>query len=171
MKSLNDHPGRLLLFGIGNSGRADDGIGWKFVEMLSEMEYPFLDCEYRYQLQVEDAALAANYNMVIFVDASQEQFNDGFRIDCCIAAHHYAYSSHAQEPGAILYLTNNLYNKFPKAYTLVISGVDWELRTGLSSEAEQHLQAALFFFEKSFIPAIRPELEDKQIPVGSEEHF
>lgn len=171
MRSLNEEPGRLLLLGIGNSGRGDDGLGWKFVEMTELLEYPLINCEYRYQLQVEDASLIADYDVVIFVDASQAPFLNGFSMECCRAAQNYAFSTHAQCPEAILYLTNNLYNKFPKAYTLAIKGIEWELKVGLSSQAEINLHAAITFFETSFLPAIQPDFINRELPVEAEDLF
>ena len=47
---------KTLLIGIGNSGRSDDALGWKFVDEFVEYGHLF-DLEYRYQLQIEDAEL------------------------------------------------------------------------------------------------------------------
>jgi len=148
----------ILLIGIGNSGRGDDGLGWKFVETIDGQGYDFLDYEFRYQLQVEDAALITNYDVVIFVDASHDKLSGGFEFRRCISASHSFFSTHAQAPGAIVHLANNLYNKFPKAYTLAISGRSWELETSLSEEAENNLQAALSFFTEQFLPTAVPQL-------------
>ena len=43
---------KILLLGIGNNGRSDDALGWKFVEEFTSRQELF-DVEYRYQLQVE----------------------------------------------------------------------------------------------------------------------
>lgn len=169
MRSLNEDPGRLLLLGIGNSGRGDDGLGWKFVEIVEQLEFPLVNCEYRYQLQVEDASLVADYDMVIFVDASLAPLLNGFSMECCRAAQNYTFSTHAQCPEAILYLASNLYNKYPKAYTLAIMGIEWELKVGLSSQAEINLQKAISFFERSFLPAIQPNIINRELPVEAED--
>lgn len=164
MSALNDNPSRILMLGIGNSSRSDDGLGWKFVDVISEQECPFMDYEFRYQLQVEDAALVADYDVVVFVDATQELLNDGFKMESCRAAHHYAFSSHAQDPNVILYLANTLYNKFPKAYILAIGGVEWELKTQLSDRGWENLQSALSYFTSSFLPAVQPDIIFRQMP-------
>ena len=62
----------ILIIGIGNSGRNDDGLGWKFVDIASQTMRGYFDVEYRYQLQIEDAELVSKYNKVIFADATQE---------------------------------------------------------------------------------------------------
>ena len=69
---------RVILFGIGNCGRADDGLGWAFLDQIKEKLPDNYDIEYRYQLQVEDAELATNYDTVLFIDAHTEIFKEGF---------------------------------------------------------------------------------------------
>lgn len=148
---------KILLLGIGNSGRSDDGLGWSFVEAIEGDACDLLDCEFRYQLQVEDADLVAGYDTVIFVDASLEALKKGFEISPCIPAGQYSFTSHALDPGAVVYLANTLYHKFPEAYVLAISGVSWELQVGLSKEAGDNLNTALGFFRESILPAMRQE--------------
>jgi hydrogenase maturation protease len=142
----------ILLLGIGNNCRGDDGLGWKFIELVESMGFDFIDHEFRYQLQVEDAALIADYDVVVFVDATYERLSDGFEVRPCIASENAAFTTHAQSPEAILKLTNNLYKKFPKAYILAICGEEWGLETTLSQVAEGNLQAAVSFFTEQFLP-------------------
>ena len=158
MKNLKTDFNKILLIGIGNCGRGDDGLGWKFTDLLSEKNYNWIDLEYRYQLQIEDTELINNYDTVIFVDASHTTLKDGFEIRPCTAANHYFFSSHMQSPETILYLANDLFKKFPEAYIIAISGNEWELKTALSEAAEKNLHAAFNYFNTAFIPFIRPLL-------------
>lgn len=151
MKDLKTDSG-ILVIGIGNNCRGDDGLGWKFIETVESMGYDFIDHEFRYQLQVEDAQLIANYDVVVFVDATYDKIENGFGVKPCVAAENAAFSTHAQSPEAILHLTNHLYNKYPKAYVLAISGEVWELQTSLSETGTNHLQAAVDFFTSQFLP-------------------
>jgi len=140
---------KTLILGIGNCGRADDGLGWAFLDEL-EMNFPNdFDLEYRYQLQVEDAELASHYNTVFFIDAHKAELKDGFIIETCkpIETHHF--STHELPPETVLYLTNQMYNKFPKAYIIGISGNEYKLKMGLSELAENNLQKALLQFYKT----------------------
>ena len=141
---------KILLIGIGNDSRGDDGLGWKFVELVEAMGLDFIDHEYRYQLQVEDAALISEYDVVYFVDASYEKMDRGFELRTCVALDEEQVSTHAQSPGAILKLANNLYNKFPEAWILAIGGECWELQTRLSAIAEKNLVEATSFFAELF---------------------
>jgi len=154
MKNLKTDSNRILLIGIGNSGRGDDGLGWVFTEHIGQNEYHFIDREYRYQLQIEDSALICEYDTVIFADASHTELKAGFEIRPCTAASHYFFSSHIQSPETILYLANSLYGKYPDTYTMAISGNDWELKTSLSLTAEKNLHLALDFFNAEFMPSL-----------------
>lgn len=161
MKSIKTNPaaigsGNILLIGIGNSGRGDDGLGWKFIDMIKALGFRFLNYEYRYQLQVEDASFICVYDTVIFADASHATLENGFEIKPCEPAQHYFFSSHIQSPEAILYLAKDLYNTTPEAYTLAISGKYWELQIGMSEDAEKNLQKAFTFFVNQFLPTIAP---------------
>lgn len=159
MKNLRTDSTRILCIAIGNGGRGDDGIGWKFADELKHLGYDFMDYEYRYQLQIEDTILISRYNTVIFVDASHEELENGFEIKKSIAANHYFFSSHMQSAETILYLAGDLYNKYPDAYTLAIPGCYWDLKTSLSKEAEKNIQLALSFFIKDFLPSIQPKTQ------------
>lgn len=157
LNDLKAEERKILLVGVGNSGRGDDGLGWSFVEAIADDTYDFLDCEFRYQLQVEDADLIAGYDTVVFVDASMEALKEGFEIYPCTPADQYSFTSHALDPGAVVYLANTLYQEHPEAYVLAIGGTSWELQVGLSKEATDNLNAALGFFRESILPAMQQE--------------
>ena len=159
MKNLKTDRGKILLIGIGNCGRGDDGLGWKFAELVQCAINRIVDIEFRYQLQIEDAVLISQYDTVIFVDASHAELQDGFEIKPCLAAGHYYYSSHMQSPETILYLANVLYNKYPETYIIGIDGYVWELKTSLSKEAERNLTSAYYFFVSEFLPTIRQRVQ------------
>lgn len=141
---------KILLIGIGNNYRGDDGLGWKFIELVESMGLNFMDCEYRYQLQVEDGALISEYDVVYFIDATYEKLNEGFELRPCVACDEEGISTHAQSPGAIVKLANDLYKKFPEAWVLAIAGASWELQTSLSEVAERNLVDAVSFFTELF---------------------
>ena len=157
MKNLKTEPTTLLV-GIGNNGRGDDGLGWEFVERITALGLNWLDYEFRYQLQVEDAALISDYDIVIFVDSSEEKLSGGFKMSRCVSAIHSFFSTHEEAPGAIVYLANTLYTKFPKAYTLAICAKEWGVETALSVEARKNLESALSFFIEQFLPSIQPKI-------------
>jgi len=136
---------KILLIGIGNSGRGDDGLGWKLAEKAEALFHDVCDVEYRYQLQVEEADLISKYDFVIFVDATHDLLNEGFEFRSCARACEYFFSSHIQSPETILYLADVVFDKQPIGYLLLISGKEWELRTAMSKKANKNLQAAISF--------------------------
>jgi hydrogenase maturation protease len=138
-------PGSLL-FGIGNSGRCDDGLGWAFVERLQQQPAYAGRLECRYQLQVEDAALVSRADRVLFVDSHRGALPGGFQMKPCAPARKFEFSTHALSPSTVLYLCGELYGKAPPADLLLIEGLCWDLRTGLSGEAQLNLNEALGFF-------------------------
>jgi hydrogenase maturation protease len=135
MKGINhkdETPKSSLLVGIGNNGRGDDGLGWAFVEAIEKQGVFPGDTLLRYQLQVEDADLIAEYNQVIFVDAFKGKLNEGFSYKKCNPAKQFAFTTHRLAPETVVYLCQELYQKNPEAYLLLINGEKWELEIGLS---------------------------------------
>lgn len=152
MKDSKTDSGNILVLGIGNCGRGDDGLGWKFADRVRPFERLGLHCEYRYQLQVEDVLMVCRYDKVIFADASHSEMKNGFEIKPCTPAQHYFFSSHMQSPETILYLAKELYNKMPEAYTVAIAGKQWGLGSILSREALKNLTNAFRTFKTKFFP-------------------
>lgn len=160
---------KILLVGIGNGGRGDDGLGWKFADNTARKYAAGIDVEYRYQLQVEDAALIGEYDLVIFADASYEQFQHGYMLIPCPPDQQASFTSHALAPGAIVYLANQLFNRYPVVWLMAITGSEWELGAPISEDAERNLTAALQFFESSFlsdVPCAFTDLPDI-LPCGN----
>jgi hydrogenase maturation protease len=134
-----------LIFGIGNCGRSDDGLGWAFLERISAM--PGFDgrAEYRYQLGVEDAALAARAERVVFVDSYRGELPGGFRWARCTPSENFEFTSHVLPPRAVMHYCLELYGRQPHADLLMIEGVCWDLASGLSDQARENLHKAIEF--------------------------
>ncbi|MCX2720357.1 hydrogenase maturation protease [Lentiprolixibacter aurantiacus] len=144
----------ILIIGIGNSGRADDGLGWAFVDRIRESLPDRVDYAYNYQLQIEDAELISHYSRVYFVDAHIMEWDEGFTLDPCTPKANQGFTTHELEPGAVLYLAETLYHKKPEAFILGITGLNFELKTGLSEGAEQNLARALNYFNENVLNLI-----------------
>lgn len=133
----------MLVFGIGNSARADDGLGWAFLDRLRAEPGFAAQAEYRFQLQVEDALLATRFDHVLFVDASCEDLPGGFHRAPCAARQADGFTTHELPPEAVLHYCRTLYGAEPRAETLALQGYRWDLHEGLSARAEANLAAAL----------------------------
>jgi len=136
----------ILLFGIGNSGRSDDGLGWAFLDRIAQETDFAGQLEYRYQLQVEDAALVRDANRVIFVDSYKGDLPSGFQWKPCEPSEDFQFTTHVLPPRGVMHFCQDLYDRKPRADILMIQGARWDLQLGLSPEAERHLECALLFF-------------------------
>jgi hydrogenase maturation protease len=141
----------ILLFGIGNSGRGDDGLGWSFVDRIRQETDFAGQLEYRYQLQVEDAALVRDAERVIFIDSYKGELPGGFQWKQCEPSNDFQFTTHVLPPGGVLHFCQHLYGKKPRADLLMIQGTSWDLRVGISPEAERHLEYALRFFKNKVL--------------------
>lgn len=142
-----------IIFGIGNSGRSDDAIGWAFLDKIEQTGEFEGDLVYRYQLQIEDAELIRNAKQVIFVDAYQGKLKNGFEWKDCVPSNSYSFTSHELAPEAILFLCQDLYDILPSTKVLMIEGEDWDLNIGMSSKAKANLEAA---FEDFYVKVLDP---------------
>jgi len=139
-------PDNLILLGIGNSGREDDGLGWKFLDMVS-VRFQHITLQYRYQLQIEDAELITQYATVVFVDSSKKELPLGYSWECVIPKSDLSFTTHFLQPESVLNFCKDLYSKEPDAYILGIQGYRWELGVGCSPKALENLSKAMRFFE------------------------
>lgn len=140
---------RTLVFGIGNNGRSDDGLGWNFLDAVSSLNGD-IAFEYRYQLQVEDAELASHYGQVVFVDASVESLPKGYSFRECSNAASMSYSTHKLDPDSVMILAHNLYQAQTRGFVLAIEGHQWGLGLGLSDRSRENLNKAVSFFLTDF---------------------
>ncbi len=139
---------KLLVYGFGNPGRRDDGLGIKLVEKLEkwalEEENGQLFFDSNYQLNVEDAVELKQYDFVLFVDASQEDIDD-FYISRVEASAKVDFTTHSVSPSYLKYLAEDLFGYSPLIYLLHIRGHEWHLGNGLSDKAKDNLHKAMLF--------------------------
>jgi len=152
-----------LIYGVGNPGRGDDGIGPELVSRL-EKEWPAgqdrknvpaseLSLEIRFQLNIEDALNFSQFDRVVIIDASRTT-EPPFSFTRLEPDPRVSFSTHALAPGAVLAWCRTLYNKIPEAYVLAVRGTSWELGQGLSPEGEENLNQALEYL-KDFLASGR----------------
>lgn len=148
---MSQRKDNILLIGIGNSGRQDDGLGWAFLDSISPKLPSHMDVEYRYQLQIEDAELISHYSSVYFIDATKNSEENGFLVADCFPKETHSFSSHALPPETILFLAKSVYNKTPKGFIIGISGEDYQLKIGLTERANSNLKKAVSHFFKEIL--------------------
>jgi hydrogenase maturation protease len=143
----------VLVLGIGNPGRRDDGLGAAAAERLKRRRYRNVTCDANYQLNIEDALACAAHDVVIFVDAGR-----GLRrpFTCTPVGPSAALPamSHSLGPAAVLAVAAGLYGKRPEARLLAVRGRDFSVGEGLTRRAEGDLILALAFLE-AFVKGVR----------------
>lgn len=137
----------ILIIGIGNSGRSDDGLGWFMLDYI-EKTFPGLTLLYRYQLQIEDAELISHYSTVIFVDATKEKTKNGFYFKSCYPNMGLGLTSHMLKPETVLWIENELYQTNPMCFVLGIEGVKWDLSREPSRSGLNNLDLARDFIRE-----------------------
>jgi hydrogenase maturation protease len=137
---------RVLVVGIGNPGRGDDGLGPAAAERLAALRLAGVTCDANYQLNIEDALACSRHDLVVFVDAAR-----GLRVpftwnkvrpEAAVPA-----LTHALGPGAVLAVCSALYGRTPEARLLAVRGHRWSVGEGLSPRAEENLGRAVRFLE------------------------
>jgi hydrogenase maturation protease len=142
---------KILIIGIGNNTRQDDGLGWCFLDALEKEGFNASNLLYKYQLMVEDAETISNYHHIIFVDACKDNLKNGYSIEPLKPSSKFEFTTHSVPPNQILNLCETVYQKNPKAYIIKIQGYNWEYKISLSKKAKINLENAITHFLKSQI--------------------
>ena len=152
---------KILIYGIGNPGRQDDGLGALLVEEIrratqgaSGADHQF-SFDANYQLNIEDAEAISRHDIVVFADASlgaDDDAADGvtddggpFRLYPIGPEPAASFSTHSVSPGGIVALCSELYDVRPRTYMLAIRGYEWGFNEPMSEDARRGLDAAVQF--------------------------
>jgi hydrogenase maturation protease len=142
---------RILIYGYGNPGRQDDGLGVLLAEELErwslENGLTHIHTDSNYQLNLEDAAGIANYDLVIFADASKEDIRH-FSFEPLTPSEKVEFTMHAVSPAFVLNLCRQVFNCEPEAYLLHIRGHEWEFMDDLTGFARDNLNRACEYVKK-----------------------
>lgn len=136
----------ILVIGYGNPGRGDDGLGpYVTGALVRWQELAAVRCEIDYQLAVEHAAMVAEADIVVFVDAATEG-PAPFALLPATPESDRTFSSHSVSPGQLLGLARDLFHARPQAWLLAVRGQDFAPFTEvLSPVAQAHADAAIEF--------------------------
>ena len=92
-----------LIYGIGNVGRQDDGLGWAFVDWLhAEGLCSSAEMQRGYQLLLEDAELISTKDRVLFIDATKDASVASFTLGRAAPKMDFTFTSHAISIPAIM---------------------------------------------------------------------
>jgi hydrogenase maturation protease len=155
---LSNRKIRILIYGYGNPGRQDDGLGvilseeiekWAFAEGI-----PNIQTDSNYQLNLEDAAGIAEYDLVVFADASGENISN-FLLEELKPSPAVEFTMHAVSPAFILHLCHQVFEKNPRAYLLHIRGYEWEFMSGMTDRARSNLEMATIYLKDFLLEKLK----------------
>ncbi len=145
---------KILVYGYGNPGRQDDGLGIRLSEDLEnwahEKGIANVSFDTNYQLNAEDALEVSGNDVVIFADAAKNE-DETFTFNPLKPARKIAFTTHAMNPETVLALCDELYKKRPKAYMLSINGFKWEVAGKMTPGAERNLSLAEEFLKQKLL--------------------
>jgi hydrogenase maturation protease len=132
-----------LIYGIGNIGRQDDGLGWEFIDWLETNALCARAEKVKfYQLNLEDADLISHKRKVLFIDASRDAALDHFRLYKTEPKMDFSFTSHAMSIETIMATCGQCFDRIPEVHVLAIKGYAWELEIGLTPQARRNLALA-----------------------------
>lgn len=143
---------KVLVYGYGNPGRQDDALGVEMASMIEawakKNKIGNVDVDTNYQLNVEDAERISTKDVVIFVDASQEDIHEYKFTHLGPSSDKVEFTMHAVSPEYVLYVCRDLFDKSPKTCLLGIKGYEWNFKEGLSDNAKLNLEQAFQFLTR-----------------------
>ncbi len=144
-----------LIYGYGNPGRQDDGIGARFTELfekwIQEQNIKNISIDCNYQLNIEDAATISEYDTVIFVDASIVEDVENYKLEKIKPDNaNIEFTMHAVSAAYVVFLCEQLYGKSPKSYILHIKAYEFDFVEELTPKAAENMLDA-FDFLKGFV--------------------
>ena len=146
----------ILVLGFGNPIRADDGLGPAFAARIARLGLAGVETQSRLQLGVEDAALVAQYDVVLFADALAGG-TAPFMCRRLRLARRVDLGTHTVDPPQVLRLARLLYAARVRAYLLAIRGYEFDaFREGLSARARRNLAQAVAAFRAGTVAGVCP---------------
>jgi hydrogenase maturation protease len=144
----------LFIYGYGNPGRQDDGLGVLLAEHMEawakQADGISVTTDSNYQLNIEDAEAISAYDIVVFADATQEEIPD-FRLEALHPSPSMEFTMHAVSPAFILHLCHQVFNKHPRAWLLHIRGYEWEFMAPMTDAARENLKKAEGFLREQAV--------------------
>lgn len=132
-----------LVYGIGNVGRQDDGLGWAFIDWLEAQGHcPNAQLHRNYQLLLEDADLISTKERVLFIDATKDAAVMSFSLARAAPKMDFTFTSHAISIPAIMATCQQCFGRVPEVHVLAIRGFEFELEMGLTPAAQRNLDDA-----------------------------
>lgn len=134
---------RVVVFGYGNPGRGDDGLGPALLARVAAVPRVCqVELVEDFQLQIEHALDLDGADLALFLDASVNA-PAPYRLTRLVPAADPSYTSHAMSPAAVLHVFEQIRGRpAPPAFVLAVRGYGFDLGAGLSAGARDNLDRA-----------------------------
>ncbi len=134
----------VLIYGYGNPGRQDDGLGPAMVEQIERLGFGFVETDANYQLSIEDAAEMAAHDFVVLIDTTVQDV-DCFSIRKVLPASAITFTSHLVDPESIVALCDDAFGRVPDVWIIGIRGYEFEFTEGFTERAQKNYRKAFVF--------------------------
>jgi hydrogenase maturation protease len=142
---------KILVYGYGNPGRQDDGLGISIAERIElwvkDNQIANVKTDSNYQLNIEDAVNISENEIVFFVDASKEELKN-FTVTKLEPSDKANFTMHAVSPEYVLNICKEMYDKIPETYLVHIKGYEWNFLEEMTHEAKENLEDSFRFLVK-----------------------
>ncbi|MGC8802787.1 MAG: hydrogenase maturation protease [Bacteroidales bacterium] len=151
---MNDHLPALLVYGLGNPDRGDDGIGPYCAEAIlaraKSLQLPWsIEGKSIFHLTIDELETAANYTHIFVIDASMDVTLADFTYRQVQPSACQQFTTHLLMPEEFLYNLIHLFGSRPTMQLISVRGYFWEMSSTLSLQAKSNADSAVaFFFSK-----------------------
>jgi len=133
---------RILIVGIGNPLRSDDGLGWHVAHELSrELLRDDVQVIATQQLTPEISDSVSRAELVLFIDAAQSGEPGTLRCEQIVPAGAPGRHSHSLSPATVLGMAQELYGRCPPAHLLTIAAESFATGDTLSASVSAAVPA------------------------------
>jgi hydrogenase maturation protease len=124
----------ILIVGVGNILRSDDGIGAFVIQKISELKLPAVELQVTHQLHLESIEKFLDYEKIIVVDAACIGADYDFQKIELTSTDPTLSSSHHLSLQLLLALSKKLYNHDTDLFLCSIKGINFEIGETISPQ-------------------------------------
>lgn len=133
----------ILVIGLGNPLREDDGIGAGIVQILDKEILPALrervTLKIEHQIDIVHSALIKDYDHVIFVDARDGSGEQPIQIKKMAPVYETpTFTSHIGSIPALLSITARVFGRVPDCYLVAVQGSNFAFGQKLSTKSKRN---------------------------------
>ncbi|MGK7942300.1 MAG: hydrogenase maturation protease [Crocosphaera sp.] len=135
----------ILIIGYGNTLRGDDGVGYKIVEIIEQWNLDNITSLAVHQLTPDLAEKISQVDTVIFIDAVPMTDVNTAKLEMKPISINQKINNlaHHNNPQQLLSLTQAIYQKIPKAYWLLVPGLNFNFSEDFSPITQKYVTLTL----------------------------